>query len=96
MMHTAESYRAEWATLTGKSEREIYIPVALREEPAVLAPIFCCSECGDEFDPIEGQAPSDEPADQSNFCSDDCYDRYHDKIDAQEAYEQAGWSAPVF
>lgn len=104
MMHTAQSYKAEWATLTGKSEREIYVPVALRdsrrapaqEEPAVLAPVVCCSECGDEFDPIEGQVPSDEPADQSNFCSDDCYDRYHDKIDAQEAYDQAGWSAPVF
>lgn len=96
MMHTSQSYRAEWATLTGKSEREIYIPTALREESAVLPPVHCCTECGDEFDPIEGQVPSDEPADQSNFCSDDCYDRYHERLDAQAAYDEAGWSAPVF
>lgn len=25
------AYRKEWATLTGKSEREIYVPVALRD-----------------------------------------------------------------
>ena len=30
MMHTAESYAAEWATLTGRSERDVYVPVALR------------------------------------------------------------------
>ncbi len=30
MMHTADSYRSEWATLTGRSEREVYVPVALR------------------------------------------------------------------
>lgn len=30
MNHTEESYRREWATLTGKSEREIYVPEALR------------------------------------------------------------------
>lgn len=34
MMHTAKSYAAEWATLTGRSESEVYVPVALREEPA--------------------------------------------------------------
>lgn len=34
MMHTAESYASEWATLTGRSESEIYVPVALR--PFVL------------------------------------------------------------
>lgn len=33
MQHTAESYRREWATLTGKSEREIYVPEALRPSP---------------------------------------------------------------
>lgn len=30
MMHTAESYASEWATLTGRSESEVYVPVALR------------------------------------------------------------------
>lgn len=34
MTQTAESYRAYWAVLTGKSPREIYVPAALREEPA--------------------------------------------------------------
>jgi hypothetical protein len=29
MMETAESYRAYWSTMTGKPEREIYVPVAL-------------------------------------------------------------------
>lgn len=36
MRDTAESYAAEWATLTGRSESEVYVPVALREEPAEL------------------------------------------------------------
>jgi len=36
--HTAESYRREWATLTGKSEREIYVPKALREEEPCSTP----------------------------------------------------------
>lgn len=31
MMHTPESYASEWATLTGRSESEVYIPLALRE-----------------------------------------------------------------
>lgn len=30
MMHTAESYRREWATLTGRPESDVYIPEALR------------------------------------------------------------------
>lgn len=34
MMHTADGYRSEWATLTGRSESEIYVPVALREPKA--------------------------------------------------------------
>lgn len=62
----------------------------------MLAPLILCSECGDEFGPIEGQVPSGDPADQSNFCSDDCYCQYFDRIDAQAAYDEAGWAAPVF
>lgn len=62
----------------------------------MFSPIVFCSYCNDEFDPIEGQRPSDDPADQANFCSDDCYDRYHEAIDAQSVYDEAGWSAPVF
>ena len=30
MMHTAESYAAEWATLTGRPASQVYVPVALR------------------------------------------------------------------
>lgn len=31
--HTDEdSYRKQWATLTGRSEREVYVPVALRTD----------------------------------------------------------------
>jgi hypothetical protein len=62
----------------------------------MLAPVHFCPQCTDEFDPIEGQVPSEGHADQSNFCSDDCYNRYREAIEAQEAYDQAGWSAPVF
>lgn len=61
-----------------------------------FSPIHFCSYCTDEFDPIEGQAPSDDPADQSNFCSDSCYDAFHEALDASEAHDSAGWSAPVF
>lgn len=31
MMDSEESYRREWAALTGRSESDIYIPQALRE-----------------------------------------------------------------
>lgn len=33
MQQTEQSYRREWATLTGKSESEIYVPEALRDAP---------------------------------------------------------------
>lgn len=32
------SYRKEWAALTGRSEREIYVPLALRTQPAPPTP----------------------------------------------------------
>lgn len=32
MQSTEASYRREWATLTGKSESEIYVPEAIRED----------------------------------------------------------------
>lgn len=34
MNDTEESYRKEWATLTGRAESDIYIPTALREAGA--------------------------------------------------------------
>jgi hypothetical protein len=33
MRDTEASYRAYWATLTDRSEREVYVPKALRETP---------------------------------------------------------------
>jgi hypothetical protein len=36
MNNTEASYRREWATLTGKSESEIYVPEAIREPETVL------------------------------------------------------------
>lgn len=35
MISTEQSYRREWATLTGKSESEIYVPEAIREPESV-------------------------------------------------------------
>lgn len=32
MNDTEESYRKEWATLTGRSESDIYIPKDIRED----------------------------------------------------------------
>lgn len=55
-----------------------------------------CTNCGDQFSPIEGNRPSDEPGDQSNFCSDDCYNAWHDAVDAESAYREAGWPAPMW
>lgn len=48
MMHTAQSYRAEWATLTGKSEREIYVPEALRVAESLRKFIDVIREDGSE------------------------------------------------
>lgn len=48
MMHTAESYRAEWATLTGKSEREIYVPEALRMSDSLRRFIGAIREDGSQ------------------------------------------------
>ena len=55
-----------------------------------------CTYCGDQFDPIEGRPPSEDPDDQSNFCSDDHYDLHHALIDAEEAYRSAGYGSPVW
>lgn len=88
----AAQYAEEWSVKSGRSSREIYVPIALREE----IPMHHCTECKDEFDPIEGRIPSDDPADQSNFCSDRCYEKFHDRIDFEESYNQARYSgAPV-
>ena len=38
MRDTEASYRAYWATLTDRSEREVYVPEALREGGASATP----------------------------------------------------------
>lgn len=55
-----------------------------------------CTYCGEEFHPIEGRTPSEDPDDQSNFCSDSCYESWHDAIDAEAAYREAGYGSPVW
>lgn len=54
-----------------------------------------CTNCGDQFSPIEGNRPSDEPGDQSNFCSDDCAEGWWAAVDAEEAYYETRGGAPV-
>lgn len=58
----------------------------------MFSPIHFCSYCNDDFDPIEGEAPSTE---EPSFCSDDCRERYWAAVDAEEAYNEAGTGAPV-
>lgn len=50
----------------------------------MLSPIFCCAQCGDEYDPIEGEYPS---TDEPSFCSGDCEDEYNRQLDNDLAYE---------
>lgn len=59
------------------------------------SPIAFCSYCNDEYDPIEGVDPPQDP-DEVQFCSDDCAERYQAAEDAAEAYEGASTGAPVF
>lgn len=84
MMHTAESYAAEWATLTGRSERDVYVPEALRGE-AVTA---WCTHCTDEFSPIEGNAAPVDP-DEPRFCSESCREAFAAEEAALTAYDEA-------
>jgi hypothetical protein len=61
----------------------------------MFSPIAVCSHCSDEYDPVEYRSVPVDP-DEPQFCSDTCEERYWAAVDAEEAYEQAGWSAPVF
>lgn len=55
-----------------------------------------CTNCGDQFSPIEGNRPSDDPEDQSNFCSDECAEYWQELTDAEEAYYSERGGASVF
>lgn len=50
----------------------------------MLSPIHFCANCGDEYDPIEGEFPS---VDEPSFCSGDCEDEYNRQLDNDLAYE---------
>lgn len=96
MNDTPETYQRYWSVLTQRNEREIYVPLGIREETMLGRTPSFCSQCGDEFSPIEGTGPSDDPGDQCNFCSDACYERHHEELDARSAYDEAAWPAVVF
>ena len=59
-----------------------------------------CTNCGDEFEPIAAirrlAGAIEDPDDQSNFCSDSCYESWQDAIDAEAAYREAGYGSPVW
>ena len=54
-----------------------------------------CTGCGDEFAPIEGVTVPQDP-DEPRFCSTDCEESWMAAEDAAEAYEGAGYPAPLF
>lgn len=61
----------------------------------MFGPIARCTECGDEYDPVEYVTVPVDP-DEPQFCSDRCEDRWTAAEDAAEAYGAAGYPAPVF
>lgn len=69
-MGGAEAYRAYWAALTGKSEREIYVPESLRDEREGGILMAWCVNCGDEFSATE-QSDQETP-----LCSYPCADEF--------------------
>lgn len=40
MCNDADEYRRYWSALTDRSEREVYVPEALRPDPEPTVPIF--------------------------------------------------------
>lgn len=54
-----------------------------------------CSQCGDEFDPIEGNEPAVDP-DEPRFCSDECAEYWQQLTDAEEAYYSERGGASVW
>lgn len=61
----------------------------------MFSPLAICWWCADEYDPIEGVSVPLDP-DEPRFCSDGCEARWKAAEDAAEAYEAAGYPAPVF
>lgn len=61
----------------------------------MLSPLAVCTCCENEYDPVEYASVPVDP-DEPRFCSDDCQDAWWAAEDAAEAYESAGYPAPVF
>lgn len=61
----------------------------------MFTPIARCWYCSDEYDPVEYvTVPQD--ADEPQFCSDDCAERYADAEEFGRIYDEAGTGAPVY
>lgn len=57
-----------------------------------------CTQCGDEFAPVEG-SPAPLDPDEPRFCSDGCEEAYNDSDSAEfeDLYREARYgSAPVW
>ncbi len=54
-----------------------------------------CTDCGDQFALLEGERSSDDPSDEVNFCSYECFERFQAALDAEEICRQAGWPSPA-
>lgn len=55
--------------------------------------MWFCSECGDQFDPVEYRHPD---PDGPNFCSSECEDEFLDGEEFTQIYLSAGSAAPLF
>lgn len=60
-----------------------------------FGPVARCTECGDEYDPVEYTTVPQDP-DEPQFCSDACEMKHWDALDAEEAYRQSGMAAPLW
>jgi hypothetical protein len=54
-----------------------------------------CTNCGDEFAPVEGNEPPQDP-DEPRFCSETCAEAWSAAVDAEEVYRESGTGAPVW
>jgi hypothetical protein len=54
-----------------------------------------CTQCGDEFDPVEYVTVPQDPG-EPRFCSGECEDDFHRAEEERTAYDEAGAGAPVY
>lgn len=70
----------------------IVLDVGPLKECAMTA---CCTECGDEYEPVEYN-PAPQDPDEPRFCSDDCEVKWLEAVEAEREYRSAGDAAPVW